>query len=53
MAGVGYEFNENWKLTLGYKLFNTAKVKQTFAGKEYKIKTPFNHTAEVGLTYSF
>ena len=53
MAGVGYEFNENWKLTFGYKLFNTAKVKQTFAGKEYKIKTPFNHTAEVGLTYTF
>ena len=53
MAGVGYEFNENWKLTLGYKLFNTAKVKQTFAGKEYKIKMPFNHTAEVGLTYTF
>ena len=53
MAGVGYEFNENWKLTLGYKLFNTAKVKQTFAGKEYKIKTPFNHTTEVGLTYTF
>ena len=53
MAGVGYEFNENWKLTLGYKLFNTAKVKQTFAGKEYKIKTPFNHTAELGLTYTF
>ena len=53
MAGVGYEFNENWKLTLGYKLFNTAKVKQTFAGKEYKIKMPFNHTAELGLTYTF
>ena len=53
MAGVGYEFNENWKLTLGYKLFNTAKVKQTFAGKEYKIKTPFNHTLEAGLTYTF
>ena len=53
MAGVGYEFNENWKLTLGYKLFNTAKVKQTFAGKECKIKTPFNHTAELGLTYTF
>ena len=53
MAGVGYEFSENWKLTLGYKLFNTAKVKQTFAGKEYKIKTPFNHTAELGLTYTF
>ena len=53
MAGVGYEFSENWKLTLGYKLFNTAKVKQTFAGKEYKIKTPFNHTLEGGLTYTF
>jgi opacity protein-like surface antigen len=53
MAGVGYEFNENWKLTLGYKLFNTAKVKQNIAGKEYEIKTPFNHTAEVGLTYTF
>ncbi len=53
MAGVGYEFSENWKLTLGYKLFNTAKVKQTFAGKEYKIKTPFNHTLEAGLTYTF
>lgn len=53
MAGVGYEFNENWKLTLGYKLFNTAKVKQNIAGKEYKIKMPFNHTAEVGLTYTF
>ena len=53
MAGVGYEFTENWKLTLGYKLFNTAKVKQTFAGKEYKIKTPFNHTLEAGLTYTF
>jgi opacity protein-like surface antigen len=53
MAGLGYEFNENWKLTLGYKLFNTAKVKQNFAGKEYKIKTPFNHTAELGLTYTF
>ena len=49
MAGVGYEFNENWKLTLGYKLFNTAKVK--FG--DTKIKTPFNHTAEVGLTYTF
>ena len=49
MAGVGYEFSENWKLTLGYKLFNTAKVKQTFAG----IKTPFNHTLEAGLTYTF
>ena len=49
MAGVGYEFNENWKLTLGYKLFNTAKVKFGDA----KIKTPFNHTAEVGLTYTF
>ena len=49
MAGVGYEFNENWKLTLGYKLFNTAKVKLG----DTKIKTPFNHTAEVGLTYSF
>ena len=53
MAGVGYEFSENWKLTLGYKLFNTAKVKQTFAGKEYKIKAPFNHTLEAGLTYTF
>ena len=50
MAGVGYEFDENWKLTLGYKLFNTAKVKG-FGDK--KIKTPFNHTAEVGLTYTF
>ena len=50
MAGVGYEFNENWKLTLGYKLFNTAKVK-VFG--DQKIKTPFNHTAEVGLTYTF
>ena len=50
MAGVGYEFNENWKLTLGYKLFNTAKVK-LFGDK--KIKTPFNHTAELGLTYTF
>ena len=50
MAGVGYEFNENWKLTLGYKLFNTAKVK--VFGDE-KIKTPFNHTLEAGLTYSF
>jgi opacity protein-like surface antigen len=49
MAGVGYEFNENWKLTLGYKLFNTAKVKFN----NTKIKTPFNHTAEVGLTYTF
>ena len=53
MAGVGYEFSENWKLTFGYKLFNTAKVKQTFAGEECKIKTPFNHTAELGLTYTF
>lgn len=49
MAGVGYEFNENWKLTLGYKLFNTAKVKLD----DTKIKMPFNHTAEVGLTYTF
>ena len=49
MAGVGYEFNENWKLTLGYKLFNTAKVKFV----DTKIKTPFNHTAELGLTYTF
>ena len=49
MAGVGYEFNENWKLTLGYKLFNTAKVQIGNA----KIKTPFNHTAELGLTYTF
>ena len=52
-AGIGYELNENWKLTFGYRLFNTAKVKQTIAGKEYKIKMPFNHTAEVGLTYTF
>lgn len=50
MAGVGYEFSENWKLTLGYKLFNTAKVKLV---GDKKIKTPFNHTAEVGLTYTF
>lgn len=50
MAGVGYEFNESWKLTFGYKLFNTAKV-EVFGGK--KIKTPFNHTAEIGLTYAF
>ena len=49
MAGVGYEFDENWKLTLGYKLFNTAKVQ---IGND-KIKTPFNHTAELGLTYTF
>lgn len=49
MAGVGYEFNENWKLTFGYKLFNTAKVKLG----DTKIKTPFNHTAELGLTYTF
>lgn len=49
MAGVGYEFNENWKLTLGYKLFNTAKVKLD----DTKIKMPFNHTLEAGLTYSF
>ena len=49
MAGVGDEFNENWKLTLGYKLFNTAKVKLG----DTKIKMPFNHTAEVGLTYTF
>lgn len=49
MAGVGYEFNENWKLTLGYKLFNTAKVKLG----DTKIKMPFNHTLEAGLTYSF
>ena len=49
MAGVGYEFSENWKLTLGYKLFNTAKVKLG----DKKIKTPFNHTLEAGLTYTF
>ena len=49
MAGVGYEFDENWKLTFGYKLFNTAKVKIG----DTKIKTPFNHTAELGLTYTF
>lgn len=50
MAGVGYEFNENWKLTFGYKLFNTAKVK-VFG--DAKIKTPFNHTLEAGLIYTF
>lgn len=50
MAGVGYEFDENWKLTFGYKLFNTAKVK--LFGND-KIKTPFNHTFEAGLTYTF
>lgn len=50
MAGVGYEFNENWKLTLGYKMFNTAKVK--VMGNK-KIKTPFNHTFEAGLNYTF
>ena len=53
MAGVGYEFNESWKLTLGYKLFNTANVKQNIAGKECKIKMPFNHTLEAGFTYTF
>ena len=49
MAGIAYEINENWKLTFGYKLFNTAKVK---IGDE-KIKTPFNHTAELGAVLSF
>ena len=49
MAGFGYEFNENWKLILGYKLFNTAKVKLG----DTKIKMPFNHTLEAGITYTF
>lgn len=49
MAGVGYEFNENWKLTLGYKLFNTSKMR-LFG---LSVKSPFNHTVEAGLNYTF
>ena len=50
MTGLGYEFRENWKLSLGYKLFNTADVK-VFGSS--KIKTPFHHGLEVGLAYMF
>ena len=51
-AGLGgaLELTENVKVTLGWNVFNTAKVKFV-DGK--KIKAPFGHEIRVGLLYSF
>ncbi|MDR1665801.1 MAG: outer membrane beta-barrel protein [Puniceicoccales bacterium] len=54
MAGLGYDINEDWSLTAGYRLFNTTKVKVTEAtAGELTKKAPFTHTVEIGLRYSF
>jgi opacity protein-like surface antigen len=54
MAGIGYDINEDWSLTAGYRLFNTTKIKisETNTGDLTK-KAPFTHTVEIGLRYSF
>ena len=51
MAGVSYDINANWTVEAGYKLFNTSKLKDLIGN--YKLKTPFCHSIEVGLRYNF
>ncbi len=54
MAGIGYDINNNWTVTAGYRCFNTMKVKVSeYNGTETKKKSPFVHTLELGLRYSF
>lgn len=55
MAGVGYDINENFTVSAGYRLFNTSKVKATGFAQANLVdkKAPYCHSVELGLRYSF
>lgn len=56
MAGVYYEINSAWSLTMGYRCMKTETV--TFAHEDFNpdikpLKTPYMHSIEFGLRYQF
>lgn len=54
MTGVAYDLSEDWTLTLGYRLFATAKPKYQTGTETIKAKKmPLSHNFEIGLRYKF
>lgn len=58
MTGVTYAINSNWALSLGYRCMKTETVYYSHpdfeAGADIiSLKTPFLHSLELGLRYSF
>jgi len=50
MAGMSYDITEAVAVTLGYRFAGATKAK---LANNFKFKTPFSHSFEVGLRYSF
>ena len=56
MAGITYDINDHWALSLGYRCLKMENVK--FKNKAIEagikpLKTPYLHSLELGLRYSF
>ena len=58
MAGITYDINDQWALSLGYRCMKMENVK--FKNEEIEaadlnasLKTPYLHSLELGLRYSF
>lgn len=60
MAGITYDINDHWALSLGYRCMKMENVK--FKNEEIEVvaadalkplKTPYLHSLELGLRYSF
>ena len=58
-AGAGVYLNDNWSLTVGYRLRylpGDANGSRNFRGEikwDWKVKQNLSHAAEMGLTYRF
>ncbi len=58
MAGITYDINAQWALSLGYRCMKTENVyyshEDFVAGQDIiSLKTPYLHSLELGLRYSF
>ena len=57
MTGITYDINNNWALSLGYRCMKTESInfKHEDIDDDFlpTLKTPFLHSVELGLRYSF
>ena len=58
MCGISHELNDHWSVSLGYRCMKTENVKYNVLVENAEevfrsLRTPFLHSLEVGLRYSF